>query len=615
MRIDMVSEHASPLAVLGGVDAGGQNVHVAALSCALARRGAKVVVHTRRDDACQPERVALAPGVTVHHVDAGPPCPLLKDDLLAHMPAFADELVRAWHDDPPAVVHAHFWMSGHASLLAARHTPVPLVQTFHALGVVKRRYQGDADTSPPERLAIERDIVRRADEIVATCTDEVFELVRLGAAHDRLTVVPCGVDLDLFTPDGPREPRTPGRRRIVCVGRLVRRKGIGNVIEALRRLPDTELVVAGGPPREEIGADLEAARLLGVAEACGVADRVDLRGQVGRADLPALLRSADVVACAPWYEPFGIVPLEAMACGVPVVASAVGGLIDTVVDGITGVHVCPRDPERLAEASRALLDDPDRRDAFGRAGVRRARRLYAWDRVAAATLEVYRRQAARRGSGARALPFQGSRHRHVRTLRESLGALDAAADQLERWGRGLAEALLAGRRLLAVGNGGSAAQAQHLTAELVGRFETERRALSALCLHADTSSLTAIANDYGAEEAFARQVRAHGRQGDILIALSTSGRSPNVVAAVHAAADAGMVTWALTGDAPNALAELCDDALCLHASSAATVQELQLIALHIVCGAVDREVDRLDATRPVRRGHLPDRVARPHVRV
>jgi glycosyltransferase involved in cell wall biosynthesis/phosphoheptose isomerase len=615
MRIDMVSEHASPLAVLGGVDAGGQNVHVAALSCALARRGAQVVVHTRRDDAGQPERVALAPGVTVHHVDAGPPSPLPKDDLLAHMPAFADELVRAWHDDPPAVVHAHFWMSGHASLLAARHAAVPVVQTFHALGVVKRRYQGDADTSPPERVAIERDIVRRADEIVATCTDEVFELVRLGAAHDRLTVVPCGVDLDLFTPDGPREPRTPGRRRIVCVGRLVRRKGIGNVIEALRRLPDTELVVAGGPPRDEIGADAEAARLLGVAETCGVADRVDLRGQVGRADLPALLRSADVVACAPWYEPFGIVPLEAMACGVPVVASAVGGMIDTVVDGITGVHVCPRDPERLAEAAGALLDDPERRVAFGRAGVRRARRLYAWDRVAAATLEVYRRQAARRGRGARTLPFRGSGHGHVRTLRESLGALEAAADQLEHWGRGLAEALLAGGRLLAVGNGGSAAQAQHLTAELVGRFETERRALSALCLHADTSSLTAIANDYGAEEAFARQVRAHGRHGDILIALSTSGRSPNVVAAVHAAADAGIVTWALTGDAPNALAELCDDALCLRASSAATVQELQLIALHIVCGAVDREVDRRDGARPARRGHLPDRVARPHVRL
>jgi glycosyltransferase involved in cell wall biosynthesis/phosphoheptose isomerase len=611
MRIDMVSEHASPLAVLGGVDAGGQNVHVAALSCALARRGAQVVVHTRRDDPGLAERVELVPGVTVRHVDAGPPRVLPKDDLLAHMPAFAEELVRAWREDRPDVVHAHFWMSGHASLIAARQIPVPVVQTFHALGVVKRRYQGDDDTSPPERATIEREIVRRADEIVATCTDEVFELVRLGATHDRLTVVPCGVDLGLFTPDGPREPRREGMRRLVSVGRLVKRKGIGNVIESLAQLPRTELVVAGGPPRAELDGDPEAQRLLQIAADAGVADRVDLRGRVEREDLPALLRSADVVVCAPWYEPFGIVPLEAMACGVPVVASAVGGMIDTVVDGVTGVHVCPRDPDRLAEATRALLDEPERCAAFGRAGVRRARRLYDWDRVAGATLEVYARRAApRAGRRARAdhLRPEDSGARHLRRLRESLGALDEAAEQLERWGRTLAGALLAGGRLLAVGNGGSAAQAQHLTAELVGRFETERRPLSALCLHADTSTLTAIGNDYGPEEAFARQVRAHGRAGDVLVALSTSGSSPNVLAAAEAANELGLTTWALTGDAPNPLAELCDDALALPAAGTATVQELHLIALHLVCGAVDREVgrraraERRHGERPARNG-------------
>jgi type III pantothenate kinase len=595
MRIDMVSEHASPLAVLGGVDAGGQNVHVAALACALARRGAQVVVHTRRDDPALAERVPLARGVTVHHVDAGPPCVLPKDDLLAHMPAFADALVEAWGADRPDIVHGHFWMSGHAALLAARQVPVPVVQTFHALGVVKRRYQGDDDTSPPERLAIERDIVRRADEIVATCTDEVFELIRLGATRDRLTVVPCGVDLDRFTPEGPREPRTPGRGRLVAVGRLVPRKGLGNVIEALAALPGTELVIAGGPPRAALRDDPEATRLQRIAEDHGVADRVQLRGRVERADLPALLRSADAVVCSPWYEPFGIVPLEAMACGVPVIASAVGGMIDTVVDGVTGVHISPRDPDRIAQAARGLLEDPARRAAYGRAGVRRARRLYDWDRVAAATLEVYtRRCAAPTGRRARAgaLRPSDSGVRHLRGLRDALGALEDAADQLERWGRQLATTLLADGRLLAVGNGGSAAQAQHLTAELVGRFETERRALSALCLHADTSSLTAIVNDYGPEEAFARQVRAHGRPGDVLVALSTSGRSPNVLAAVDAATEIGMTAWALTGDAPNPLAERCDDALCLPGASTATVQELQLVALHMVCAAVDREVAR-----------------------
>jgi len=602
MRIAMVSEHASPLAALGGADAGGQNVHVAALAQAVARRGAEVVVHTRRDDPDLPERVQMAPGVIVHHVDAGPPRQVPKDALLEYMPAFGAELARAWSVTVPDVVHAHFWMSGHAALLAAREVSVPVVQTFHALGVVKRRYQGDKDTSPPERFGIERDIVRRVDEIVATCTDEVFELLRLGASRHKLTVVPCGVDLELFHPDGPSEPRRAGIRRLLCVGRMVERKGIGNVIEALAGLPDTELVIAGGPPRAELADDAEARRLRAVAADCGVAERVDLRGRVERGELPALLRSADVVVCAPWYEPFGIVPLEAMACGIPVVASAVGGMIDSVVDGVTGLHVSPRDPERLASGLRSLLDDPARRASLGLAGVRRARRLYDWGRVATATLDVYARQARRRsrvGDAARHR-LTGSGARHLRALRDSLDALDAHTDDLERWGRTLALRLLEGGRLLTVGNGGSAAQSEHLTAELVGRFTTERQALSALCLHADGSSLTAIANDYGPEEAFARQVRAHGRPGDVLLALSTSGRSANVLAAVRAARSIGVTTWCLTGPGPNPLAELCDEAVSVAAPTTATVQELHLVALHMLCCAVDREV-ALHEGREVRR--------------
>jgi glycosyltransferase involved in cell wall biosynthesis/phosphoheptose isomerase len=592
VKVAMISEHASPLAALGGVDAGGQNVHVAALAQAMARRGAEVVVHTRRDDPALPARVEMAPGVIVHHVDAGPPRALPKDDLLRYMPAFAQDLVRAWSADTPDVVHAHFWMSGHAALLAAREVPLPVIQTFHALGVVKRRYQGDKDTSPDERFGIERDLVRRADEIVATCTDEVFELLRLGASRHRLTVVPCGVDLGLFGPDGPREAPAEGRRRLLCVGRLVERKGIGNVIEALAELPEAELVVAGGPPAAELDGDPDVQRLRGVAERCGVADRVELSGRVERPDLPALLRSADAVVCAAWYEPFGIVPLEAMACGVPVVASAVGGMIDTVVDGVTGVHVAPRDPERLAAALRGLLAQPERRDAIGRAGVRRARRLYDWGRVATATLDVYARHVRRRERAAGTARFRltSSGAGHLAALRDALGAVEQEAERLESWGRALAVRLLEGGRLLTVGNGGSAAQAQHLTAELVGRFQAERRALSALCLHADTSSLTAIANDYGADEAFARQVRAHGRRGDVLIALSTSGRSTNVLAAVEAARDVGMATWSVTGIGPNPLADLCDDAICLPGATTATVQELHLVALHVLCCAVDREV-------------------------
>jgi phosphoheptose isomerase len=176
---------------------------------------------------------------------------------------------------------------------------------------------------------------------------------------------------------------------------------------------------------------------------------------------------------------------------------------------------------------------------------------------------------------------------HIAALGEPLARLEDEVDRLAEWGSALASTCSAGGRLLVVGNGGSAAEAQHLTAELVGRFEEDREPLSAIALHAETSSLTAIANDYGALTAFARQVRAHGREGDILIAISTSGASPNVVAAAEAANDLGLVTWALTGARPNALADAADDAVAVEADRASTVQEVHLVAIHLLCAAVD----------------------------
>jgi D-inositol-3-phosphate glycosyltransferase len=387
----MVSEHASPLAVLGGVDAGGQNVYVAALAQELARRGVEVVVHTRRDDVSVPRRVQMAPNVWVEHVDAGPPelIPNPIDALLPFMDEFAAELARTWERRPPDVVHSHFWMSGRASLAAARTLDIPVVHTFHALGVVKKRHQGSKDTSPPERIDEEIRILHQADRVVATCSDEVFELARLGGDLGRIRVVPCGVNVRNFRPDGPTEPRKPGLHRLVVVSRLVERKGVGNVVAALADLPDTELVVAGGAPRERLAQEPEAARLMAIAREAGVQDRVIFRGRLERHEVPPLLRSADVVVSVPWYEPFGIVPLEAMACGVPVVAAAVGGLIDTVVDGVTGIHVPPRRPDAIVAAAQALFADASLRASLGAAGVRRVRRLYTWERIADALLEVY----------------------------------------------------------------------------------------------------------------------------------------------------------------------------------------------------------------------------------
>jgi D-inositol-3-phosphate glycosyltransferase len=388
LKIDMISEHASPLAALGGADTGGQNVHVAALATALGRRGHEITVCTRRDCPDLPDAVQIAPGVTVQHVPAGPARQLGKDDLLAHMPAFARWLAERWRGQPPDVAHAHFWMSGIASIWAARNCPVPVVQTFHALGRVKRRYQAGADTSPPQRIGLERIVAQQASAIIATCTEEIRELAAYGATPDTMYIVPCGVDSDHFAP-----ARQAGRPRLVprvlTLGRLVPRKGVDTVIATIARIPAAELVVAGGPDPSRLDDDPEVGRLRRVADECGVARRVRFAGRVAHEDVPELLRSADVLVSDPWYEPFGIVPVEAMACGTAVIASAVGGHLDTVQDGVTGLLVPPRNPATLADRIARLLADPGWSRELGAAAATRVRARYSWDRIAADTEAVY----------------------------------------------------------------------------------------------------------------------------------------------------------------------------------------------------------------------------------
>ncbi|MBB6121893.1 glycosyltransferase [Nocardiopsis algeriensis] len=390
MRIAMVSEHASPLAAISGEDAGGQNVHVAELALALADRGHEVTVYTRRSDPWRPDTVSLGPGVRVEHVRAGPAAPVPKDDLPRHMPEFARRLRAYWRADRPTVVHAHFWMSGLASLQAAGPLDLPVLQTFHALGVVKRRHQGIADTSPVERIAVERAVARRCDLVVATSTEERRELASWGVSPDRVAVVPCGVDTERFSPDGPAAGRG-SRPRILSLGRLVRRKGVETVIEALAEVPGAELVVAGGARPGRLWTEPEAVRLRMLAERLGVDDRVRFLGCVDRSDVPALLRSVDVAVNVPWYEPFGISTIEAMASGTPVVASRVGGHLDTVVPGETGLLVPPRDPERLGRAVRWLLSDDESRRAFAAASAARAQQRYSWAEVARLTEECFLR--------------------------------------------------------------------------------------------------------------------------------------------------------------------------------------------------------------------------------
>ncbi|MFC7402368.1 glycosyltransferase [Citricoccus sp. GCM10030269] len=596
MDIALVSEHASPLAALGGVDAGGQNVFVAALATQLGRRGHRVRVYTRRDDASLPECVEAAPGVAVIHVPAGPAEQLPKDELIAYMDEFGRWMSAHWRrDGVPDIVHAHFWMSGMAASAAASIARIPMVQTFHALGAVKRRYQGLADTSPAERLGIEASLVADSDLVLATCRDEVDELMGLGADPERVRVVPCGVDAEAFTPAASSSSTANHGRaaddpvRLVALGRLVERKGVDVVVRALAQLPGACLTVAGGPEPSDLQDDPEAVRLTALAEEYGVADRVSLTGRVGRDEAARLLASADVVTCTPWYEPFGIVPLEAMACGRPVVGSAVGGLLDSIDDGTTGLLVPPRDVDATAAAIRRLAEDPALAARMGEAGRERVQRLFNWERAAVLTEEAYQSALSTYERKHPSRP-EATRRRladHRTELDRVLTELENDAGLLDRWGRRLFELVRDGGRVLAAGNGGSAAEAQHFTAELVGRFQGDRQALAAVCLSAETSSLTAIVNDYGADEMFARQVQAHGRDGDVLVLLSTSGTSSNVMEAARRARQEGLQVWALTGRGPNPLAALADEAICVPADTTSVVQEAHLVLLHTLCAVME----------------------------
>jgi glycosyltransferase involved in cell wall biosynthesis len=401
-RIALISEHASPLATLGGVDAGGQNIYVGQLARRLATLGHEVEVLTRRDRRGLPEVVPWAGGARVVHVAAGPPAPVRKEEMLPFMGEFADGVrARTRRRGRYDIVHANFFMSGLVAAELKRTLGTPFVVTFHALGRVRRLHQGDADGFPEERPAIEDRIVAEADGLVAECPQDLDDLVLHYAADPaRVRVIPCGFDPSEFWPIDKARARGAlgigaGGPVLLQLGRMVPRKGVDNVIRGLARLRRDRgiaarlLLVGGESEVPDPATTPEIGRLQGIADAEGVADLVTFVGSRGRDVLRYYYAAADVFITTPWYEPFGITPLEAMACGTPVVGAEVGGIKATVVDGRTGFLVPPNDPAALADRLAMLLADPDLRRDFGRCAVRRANRHYTWGRVAEAVDEMY----------------------------------------------------------------------------------------------------------------------------------------------------------------------------------------------------------------------------------
>jgi glycosyltransferase involved in cell wall biosynthesis len=383
MRIALVTGHVTPSADTTA-DPRGQALRVASLAGTLADLGHQVTVYARKDSPARP-RSEEAGGVRFEYVPAGPAAPLTQDQLLPRLGTFSRELAQRWQQAPPDVVHAHFWTSGLAALAATRGTDVPVVQTFHSLGA-----PGADDAAVRARL--ERLVARTVRTVLAGSSVELTELAGLGVPRAAITVVPFGVDTERFEPAGPAARR--GKRpRLLAAAPASADHGLDMVIRALSALPGTELMIVGGPPRAEICDDPVLQQLAGLAERAGVSDRVLFTGKVIRPRIPALLRSADLFVHVASDEPTGILPVEAMACGTPVVASADGADQDTVVDGATGVLVRPGDAGALARRIRQLLASPMLLEGFGIAAADRARSRYSWERVGQETVAAYERAA------------------------------------------------------------------------------------------------------------------------------------------------------------------------------------------------------------------------------
>lgn len=417
-RVALISDHASPLAAPGGVDCGGQNVYVANLGRELARAGIAVDIFTRRDAPEQRPVLHWRDGIRIIHVPAGPPRHVPKEAMLPFIEPFARFVTRFARRQamPYDLVHANFFMSGMVALQLKRSLGLPFAITFHALGRVRRLAQGNSDTFPAARMHIESELMQKADRIIAECPQDLHDMETLyGVQSSRIAIAPCGFALDELWPEPMAESRRRlgiSRRRFVVLqlGRMVPRKGVDTVIQAVAMLRarhgiDAELVIVGGDASGPQGRDaIELARLRNVASDLGISPYVRFTGQQPRAELRHYYSAADVFASMPWYEPFGITPVEAMACARPVIGADVGGIKSTVLDGVTGYLVPARDCASLAERLARLQRQPELARAMGEAGRERACEHFTWQRVARQVMAIYRdvldqsRSGAQRGS-------------------------------------------------------------------------------------------------------------------------------------------------------------------------------------------------------------------------
>lgn len=382
MRIAMVAVERSP--------------NLTGLAIELGVQGHEVMIYTRREQPGR-HRKTLAPGVVVSYLAAGPERPVDSSELLAHLGEFGRRLAARWARRRPDVVHAHGWASGLAVLSGSgltRSARPPMLQSY---GLLAGRSGPRGPTIGLDREAqtrLERALGRTAEASVVPCGQDKSDLVRFGVPPGRVDIVPGAVNAEQFTRKGPAfSRRTDGIRLLTMTGPEPE-DGAGTTVRALTGVPGAQLIVEGGPEPESLETDPAAHRLLLLAKELGVDDRVILLGRVPARRRPSLIRSADLLLALGRYDPYGTAVLQAMACGVPVVATNEGGHLDTVLDNVTGILLPRMTPDAVGQCLRRLLVDPTRIQAFGYAGEDRARTRHTWSRIAAETHGIYERITA-----------------------------------------------------------------------------------------------------------------------------------------------------------------------------------------------------------------------------
>lgn len=409
MRVAMLSYHTCPLATLGGKDTGGMNVYVKELTRKLGRLGVHVDVFTRSQDEHVPHVLHdLGYGNRVVHIPAGPEVPLPKPELASYTPKFVEGILTFAEKKGVQydLIHSHYWMSGIAARDLQKGWGIPIVHMFHTLGLMKQRIaRASHEAEGDYRIQGEREVLRLANRIIAATPAEMAQLQWLYDSEEKkVTIIPPGVDISHFYPIPPDEAKEfigipSDDRMMLFVGRIEPLKGVDTLIQALSLIRQKGAldhhcclcvsIIGGEPNADPETMTDEMTRLQQLCDQQGLGDLVTFLGRRGQDTLPYYYSAADVVVMPSYYESFGMVALEAMSCGTPVIATQVGGLAFLVQDGVTGFHIPVDDPAALAERLITILDDHDLRAQISHQAAEIAHN-YAWEKIAASMNTLYK---------------------------------------------------------------------------------------------------------------------------------------------------------------------------------------------------------------------------------